>query len=147
MTKEYIIYCDESIKTGKHFSDFYGGLLIKSNDISFLISKLQKKKSELKLEAELKWTKVTGQFLKYYFEVVDEFFKYVKNNKIKVRIMFRQSAYEPTKLSKEQIDQGYFLLYYQFIKHTFGLIYSNPGKEPVFLRLYFDSLPDNELNG
>lgn len=33
MAQEYLIYCDESAKTGKYFSNFYGGALIRSTDI------------------------------------------------------------------------------------------------------------------
>ncbi len=29
----YIIYCDESVKKGKYFSNFYGGAIINSNDL------------------------------------------------------------------------------------------------------------------
>lgn len=32
MPKEYTIWCDESIKKGKYYSNFYGGLLIQSKD-------------------------------------------------------------------------------------------------------------------
>ncbi len=29
---QYIIYCDESVKRGDYFSNFYGGALVRSND-------------------------------------------------------------------------------------------------------------------
>lgn len=32
-SKEYIIYCDESIEKGKYYSDFYGGVLIGSTHL------------------------------------------------------------------------------------------------------------------
>jgi hypothetical protein len=30
---KYVIYCDESEKNGKNYSDFFGGLLVKECDI------------------------------------------------------------------------------------------------------------------
>ncbi len=33
MTEKYIIYCDESEKDGRYFSDFYGGILVESVNI------------------------------------------------------------------------------------------------------------------
>ncbi|MBN1437864.1 MAG: hypothetical protein JW929_00510 [Anaerolineales bacterium] len=40
-----------------------------------------------------------------------------------------------------QVEFEYFLLYYQFIKHAFGLEFA-PG--PIRMRLYFDTFPDTE---
>lgn len=54
------------------------------------------------------------------------FFEFVKANKIKVRIMFRQNAQVPQNLTREHEENEYFLLYYQFIKHAFGIDYCNP---------------------
>jgi len=42
---EYIIYCDESVSSGKYFSDFYGGALVRSNDYMKIISLLNDKKN------------------------------------------------------------------------------------------------------
>ena len=50
---------------------------------------------------------------------------------------------------KKQELNGFYLLYYQFIKHAFGLEYCNPEDGKVYLRTYFDKLPNtreqNEL--
>lgn len=37
MAKEYSIWCDESIKKGKYFSNFYGGVLIESKNRDFVL--------------------------------------------------------------------------------------------------------------
>lgn len=56
--------------------------------------------------------------------------------------MFRDTSQLPSNLSPEQIRNRYSLLYYQFVKHAFGLIYHDgPKHEPVYLRLYFDEIP------
>lgn len=60
--------------------------------------------------------------------------------------MFRQNALIPQKLNKEQIDNGFHLLYYQFVKHAFGLRYHiNNLQEDTYLHLYFDRLPATKI--
>ena len=56
--------------------------------------------------------------------------------------MFKQNALVPNKLLDEHFQNEYFLLYYQFFKHHFGLQYSNETGEDIFIRAYFDYLPD-----
>lgn len=140
---EYIIYSDESDSKGDYYSDFFGGVLVRSSDFDLIRETLDQKKQELNFAGEIKWVKVTGNYLSKYIQMIDLFFSFVKENKLKVRIMFRDSAQVPSKLSKEQIHNRYSLLYYQFIKHAFGLIYHDvpADKKPVYLRLYFDEIP------
>lgn len=80
--------------------------------------------------------------LEKYKYIVDEFFKLVIDNKIKVRIMFTQNAFAAKGLEKHHYDNEYFLLYYQFFKHSFGLPYSNSSGKSIYVRAYFDYLPD-----
>jgi hypothetical protein len=143
VAKEYTIYGDESISKGEYYSDFYGGCIIETKKISKGNNALTKIKKSRNLHAELKWTKVTENHLDNYKEFISEFFKYILAGTIKVRVMFRRNAYEPVGLTIEQKANGYFLLYYQFIKHAFGLRFSNPDNVPLFLRTYFDELPEN----
>lgn len=59
--------------------------------------------------------------------------------------MFRQNALVPQNLTRDQEQKEYFLLYYQFIKHSFGIDYCNQNeKNSVVLKLYFDKLPDTK---
>ncbi len=140
---EYIIYCDESIKNGKYFSDFYGGALVRSSDFINVVAKLKEKKEELNLHQEIKWSKVTVNYLDKYKEMMNVFFAFIEKDIVKLRVMFRQNAMVPN-LTKEQRDNGFHLLYYQFIKHSFGLMYS-ANEQNVYLRLYFDKLPDTKV--
>lgn len=144
MTKEYLIYCDESVEKAKHYSDFYGGLLVRTEDLDKILTTLEEKKEELNLFNEVKWTRVTEPYLDKYIALVDTFFELIASKKIKVRIMFRQSAYQANNLTDYNKEHGYFLLYYQFIKHAFGLKYSNTTGQPIYLRLFFDELPDSK---
>ena len=143
MKRQYVIYADESHRKGKFYSNFYGGALVDYCELEKLSTQLNNKKNELGLFSEVKWTKVTEQYLDKYIKLIDFFFKYVNSNKIKIRIMFRQNANVPQNLSREHEEKEYFLLYYQFIKHAFGIDYCNPNEnDQVILKMYFDKLPD-----
>ncbi len=145
MKKQYLIYADESHRKGKYFSNFYGGTLINYNELEKLNNSISLKKEELGLHQEVKWTKVTEQYLEKYMELINFFFEFIKTGKIKIRIMFRQNALVPQNLTREQEEKEYFLLYYQFIKHAFGIDYCNPNeRNQIILKLYFDKLPDTK---
>lgn len=141
--KELVLYCDESISDGEFFSNFYGGALVSSKNLDKIVNILEQAKQKQNLFKEIKWTKLTEQYLNKYISVIDEFFDLIADNKIKVRIMFSQNAHVPKGLSKDQLDKRFFLLYYQFIKHAFGLRYCN-FQEPTFLKIFFDLLPDKK---
>lgn len=143
---EYIIYCDESVAKGKYFSDFYGGALVRSTDLEEVIKALNAKKEELHLFNEIKWVKVTENYLDKYIQMMDLFFGFICQDKVKIRIMFRQNAQVPINIGEQQRDHKFHMLYYQFVKHAFGLRYHqlNPA-ERTYIRLYFDKLPDTEL--
>ncbi len=145
MKKQYLIYADESHRKGKFFSNFYGGALVKYTNLEKINNNINDKKHELGMFQEIKWTKVTEQYLDKYKNLMNYFFTFVKSNKIKIRIMFRQNATIPQNLTKEQEENEYFLLYYQFIKHVFGIDYCNSNeKDRIVLKLYFDKLPDTK---
>lgn len=140
--KEYIIFCDESDKYGKYFSNFYGGVIVGSSQYQRITSRLNLIKKEQNLFGEIKWSKVTGQYLEKYKVVISSFFEELKLGNIKVRIMFTHNLNVANKISSQQREIEYFLLYYQFIKHAFGLRFIPRQNEGTRLRLYFDVLPD-----
>jgi len=145
MKKQYLIYADESYRKGKFFSNFYGGALVNYINLERINKSLNDKKHELGMFQEIKWTKVTEQYLDKYIKLINFFFTFIKNNKIKIRIMFRQNAIVPKSLTKRQEENEYFLLYYQFIKHVFGIDYCNiTDNDSIVLKLYFDKLPDTK---
>jgi len=141
---EYLIYCDESTQRGKLFSNFYGGALVKSIHLKEVVSRLEQYKADNNMHGEVKWTKVTAPYLEKYIGLMNVFFDLLLEDKIKMRVMFQQNAVSDQitrNFSKEEHDQSYFKLYYQFIKHAFGLQYSGTGEE-VYVRLFFDQFPD-----
>ncbi|WP_202909731.1 hypothetical protein [Mucilaginibacter pedocola] len=143
MAKEYLLYCDESVETGTYYSDFYGGALLDSSNLEEIVNRLEAKKAELNLHKEVKWTKVTSNYLSKYKGLIDEYFDLIKSGKLKIRIMFRQSAYEAINLTQSQKDNGFFLLYYQFIKHAFGFacIPEEEINEKRYLRIFLMNYP------
>lgn len=144
---EYIIYCDESEKRGPLFSNFYGGALVRSTNLHEVVNGLQAYKDNHGMKGEMKWTKVTEQYLERYIGFIDTFFAFIKQDKVKMRVMFQQNEFADSRtrnLTKEQRDDSYFILYYQFFKHAFGLIYSNQTNQNIHLKIFFDQFPDTK---
>src|SRR5579862_8544116 len=75
---------------------------------------------------------------------MDLFFDFVDEDIVKVRIMFTQNLYIPRNLTDEHKEHEYFILYYQFIKHAFGLIYSGERNDPTRVRLLLDQMPNTQ---
>ncbi|MFC3748368.1 DUF3800 domain-containing protein [Paenibacillus sp. GCM10012306] len=139
---QYIIYMDESNDEGPRFGNFYGGALVRSHDNQWVTEILENKKRELGLNGEIKWQKVTLQYVEKYIALMDTLFDLIQEDSVKIRIMFTQNYFEAINLSTEQRTKEYQMLYYQFFKHAFGLKYSNPTSlEDLSLRIYFDELP------
>ena len=119
--------------------------MIRAGDREEIERRLNDKKEELNLFNELKWQRVTEQYLDKYIEFISLYFDFIKTGRIKTRIMFTHNVYVPVGLSKAQIENEYFHLYYQFIKHAFGLKYCNPnGIDRIYLTLMLDQIPDKK---
>jgi hypothetical protein len=144
MEREYIIYCDESVKDGCYYSDFYGGLIVSASQLERLNKLIKELKDRLNLFKELKWIKVSKAYLNKYIEFIKGIFNEVRAGNIKVRIMFRQNAHSPSTLTPYQVENRYYLLYYQLIKHAFGLECIQPRSNGTRIRIYLDQMPDTE---
>jgi hypothetical protein len=137
---EYFIWCDESIKEGDIYSNFYGGAIVSSDDVAEIESALRTKKENLHMFQEVKWCKITENYQNKYIELIDSFFDFIAQGKIKVRIMFTDNAWVPKGLTNKQKENEYYILYYQFIKHSFGIDTIRLTSEST-LRIQFDNLP------
>ena len=140
--KEYVLYCDESVKDGAFYSNFYGGVLARASSLQAASNRLEACKTTQNLLGEVKWQKVTEVYLPKYVALTDAFFDEVAAGSVRTRIMFRQNARKPMGLTPLQVEQTYFILYYQFLKHAFGFAAMPPHAGPVRLRVYFDQFPD-----
>src|SRR5215469_6045694 len=114
MADEFVIYCDESISNGAFYSNFYGGALVRSKHIDKVQHILAETKKKLNLFGEVKWDKVTENYLQKYITLTDVFFDLIEEDIVKVRIMFTQNAREATHLTEQQNRDGFFILYYFF---------------------------------
>lgn len=137
----YHIWFDESDKEGEFYSNFYGGILIKSTDVERVLDMMRIFVEENNLNEEIKWQKANVFNLDKYKKVVDFIFDLLENGLIKIRIFFHNNQYIPMGLTKEHRRKEYSMLYYQFIKHAFGLKYSNKTGNPVFLKIMLDDMP------
>jgi hypothetical protein len=140
--REYLLFCDESDQRGRYYSNFYGGVIVGSSQYEAVTGRLARCKEDLHLYGEAKWQKVTERYLPKYQELARAFFHEVAEGHLRVRIMFRQNCHQPQSLSKQQREDEYYMLYYQFIKHAFGVRYMPPRAGGTRLRLYFDRFPD-----
>ena len=145
--REYVIYCDESVSKGAHFSNFYGGALVSSDHIDTVRASIAARKASLNLHGEVKWSKITENYKQKYIDLVDHFFDLIESGLVKIRIMFTQNMIEARNLTPEQVESTYFILYYQFIKHAFGFMDYPPADEGdrlIDLRVYLDLIPDSD---
>lgn len=142
--RDYIIYADESDRRGRYYSNFFGGVLLDASDRQRISEALDAKKLELGLLREVKWQYTDRACVDRYIEFIKFFFEFVSSSHLKVRIMFTQNMYEPRGLERRHHDDAYFILYYQMIKHAFGLAYCNPGSvDQVFISVLPDTIPDS----
>ncbi len=140
MSRELIIYCDESVSRGRFYSNFYGGLLLPAEYLQGVSSRMTGLKERLGLRAEVKWTSITHSVEERYREMMTGLFDELDNGRGKIRIMLTQNRDIPD-LSIEQRSTAYHRLYYQFIKHAFGLEHAGTTVAPTRVRLLLDRMP------
>ncbi len=137
----YYIWCDESEKHGTYYSNFYGGILIRSSDYLNVIDQMSDKVTNLGLEDEIKWQKVNEHHYEPYKELVDLIFELLAKDLIKIRIFFRHNKNVPVIPEATSKHDEYLKLYYQFIKHSFGLQFSNNSEKMINIHLFLDDIP------
>ncbi len=141
MGLEYVVYCDDSVSRGDHFSNFYGGALVRSDHLETVKQALADRKADLNLTGEVKWQKISTAYADKYISLMETFFDFIEAGQIKFRVMFTQNMFQAARLTAEQRDNAYFMLYYQFVKHGFGFSY-RPPDFPAKVRLNLDQIPD-----
>lgn len=143
MNKRYIIFCDESDDKGRFYSNFYGGILIEASKQQALHDELQACKNALNVfNGEMKWERITEPYVDKYIIFVNVVFDIIARGDMKVRIMFTQNRNLPV-LQDYQIGNDYFMLYYQFIKHAFGLQFCVPDRGTASAAILLDDVPHN----
>lgn len=144
MSNGFYIFCDESVKKDKLYSNFYGGVILDKKDFESANNVLLSKKLDLLMEdSELKWQNINAYRVKEYCEMMDVFFEFIKLGVIKARIMFTDNRFLPRNITEIHRENEYHLLYYQFVKHAFGFQFLH-SDEPLELELFFDYLPNKK---
>ncbi|WP_114954587.1 DUF3800 domain-containing protein [Sphingosinicella terrae] len=137
----YVIYCDESDDKGRYYSNFYGGALLRASDRQAIEAELNAVKAENNLRGEAKWTKISEYNEAAYRAFADKIFEFAAAGLLKIRIMCTQNINQTRHLEYE--GSGFFKLYYQFIKHAFGLGHCNPERATeVSVTVLLDDAPD-----
>lgn len=134
------LWLDESDKHGVYYSNFYGGILIESKNVEEVLYRMESIRNAAGIIDEIKWQKVNAYHFERYVQIVDELFKMGKEGLLKVRLFFRHNQYVPD-ITPQQRRADYPVLYYQFIKYAFGLVYSG---DTEGIRLYIDEIPLNQ---
>lgn len=136
----YLIYCDESDDKGEFYSNFYGGALLKLADQDAIEQRLSAAKGKF-VTVEFKWTNITPYAEDQYIEFVRELFAIVREGLVKLRVMFKQNIHQTHGIEYDE-ENKFFILYYQFLKHAFGLQHCNvdfPGQS--FVHVALDDVP------
>lgn len=135
------IWLDESDKKGSYFSNFYGGILINSKYYDTIISECEALIKNLGITEEIKWQRVNAYNYDNYKEIVDYIFSLLDKGYAKIRIFFTCNQYQALGLSERHVRDEFTILYYEFIKHAFGLIHCDYPEEERSVRLYIDDIP------
>lgn len=139
-----MILCDESDRKGKFYSNFYGGVRIGASKLLGVNHRLAVARKEAGLSGELKWGKVDQRSTSLYERVIAAFFDEMEAGNLVMRVMFTKNAFVPRGLTREQHTEEYYILYYEFIKHCFGLRYMPAHSTQPRFRIYLDELGDTE---
>ncbi len=139
--KEFWIFCDESVQEGSKFSNCFGGVIVPASRHARVENRLRIAKAEVGFLKEIKWQRVTEKWLAGYSRMITAFFDVIRDGDVRMRVMFRASDLPCENPSRAQRHESYFKLYYQFIKHAFGLAHVPERKDGTRLRLFFDQFP------
>ena len=128
---------------------FFGGLLGLESDIDRLETALKQIVSNFGYRREVKWQGISRQCEVVYKELVDELLLHIETYDIKYRQSFldRYFVHDASNLLDPPTDiEVQFKVYYQFIKHNFGLKYlpEQSSKSEIIVRLDRHSNQDHK---
>lgn len=141
MASRLVIYSDESSKKGKHFSNFYGASVLRSEDQPLVESNLRGFIQENGLTCEIKWNNISPDTASRFCGFADRFFDEIEAERLKFRLMFTHNVWRPIGLTQEHIRHQYFILYYLFLKKGIGLEYYRKEFGDRELQLICDQFP------
>ena len=130
MTNIYEIYADEAWTHGgeppNRYWCFFGGIFGSESSLERLNTELKKIKAANNIKGEVKWTNVAERNLSCYKEMVDCLCSHIRTSDIRYRQQFSDRALVRIPLPGEPAVTDLtvqFKLFYQFLKHAFGIKY------------------------
>lgn len=149
---ELEIYADEAWthqNDPRRYHTFFGGILGTSAELDRFDQALQKVIASHGLEGEIKWSKLSSANFDGYSSLISgPFAEFVAADRIKYRQMFLDRSYVGVDRGKNVIAPdaaSQFKLYYQFIKHGFGLRYLPAHLLPARVRVRLDDYSNQDL--
>ena len=148
MPTVYEIYADEAWTHGgeppNRYWCFYGGILGEQSASDRLDTEIRDILRNRNVRGEVKWSKLSAQNIDCYKELIDCLFRHIRSGNIKYRQMFLDRSYVPLPRREGEDDSDLtiqFKLYYQFLKHSFGLQHLpvSATREPIDLLIRLDS--------
>lgn len=128
----YQVYCDESCQTGAKFMAI-GGIIILEQNLKSFNASMARFRTEQKMTAELKWTKVSNQKLAEYRRFVDFFFEVNDAKKAHFHaLLVESSKVNHAYYSGGDKEAGFYKFYYQLLLHRFGKRYCSTDPEARF---------------
>jgi hypothetical protein len=145
MPRVYELCADEAwthcnLPLNRYWS-FFGGIFAPKQDADRLDTKLHAIRDGHRYRREIKWSDLSPQWLPLYIDLVNELFVHLTNHDVRYRQAFRDRSVvfvPPVGAPQDSILDVEFKLYYQFIKHSFGLKYlplAQGGFDKIILRL------------
>ncbi len=148
--KRLVVFADEAWTDESGHEDryyrFYGGCAIEEKELDRVNAEFFALKEKLGLiGSEIKWSKVTKDNAGRIAQIIEWFFTLVQDGTIKYRHLFCDRLFTLDHLTEEQRDNGFFILYYFFLKRGFGLNHCEYCPEPgVGIRFFLDQLPQSK---
>ncbi len=122
---------------------FYGGIFGAEADIDRLETALMAVRAAAQRPGEVKWASVSSQNVRYYNDLLDAFFEHLRVHDLHYRQFFTSREHIAVRDTDERETMSdldvQFRLYYQFLKHCFGLQHLPPAStaapHQILLRL------------
>ncbi len=151
MTRIFEIYADEAWTHGGNpphrYWCFLGGIFGTQPDLDKLDTDLRQIIGKYGINGEVKWSKISEQNIDCYIDLVNCFMAHVNQGRVKYRQTFLDRSYKwlprhgEIPLTELEVQ---FRIYYQFLKHSFGLRYlPNPTGSLVKILIHLDDHSSN----
>lgn len=131
--KKRTLFCDESSQSNARFM-VIGGVITPFENVEIISEHINQKKSDLGLNSEVKWTKITNQKQREYQELTNYFFSLCNNDKLHFKcIIIDNHRIDNRQYNAGNRELGFFKFYYQLLLHSFGRWYSDECELHVLL--------------